>query len=112
MFTFIKSFELIAMVVLGGLGSITGSILAAIILTALPEGLRYVKDYMPGGKDPRMVVYSIMLIVLMLTRPQGLFGRRELWDILSRRKDTIPDDKRDEGDSTDKMKRDPAPPVT
>jgi branched-chain amino acid transport system permease protein len=99
MFTFIKSFEVIAMVVLGGLGSITGSILAAIILTALPEGLRYVKDYMPGGKDPRMVVYSIMLIVLMLTRPQGLFGRRELWDILFRRRDTIPKDSRDEGDA-------------
>jgi len=112
MFTFIRSFELIAMVVLGGLGSITGSILAAIILTALPEGLRYVKDYMPGGKDPRMVVYSIMLIVLMLTRPQGLFGRRELWDVLARRKDRAPEDKRDEGDSIDKTKRDPAPPVT
>ncbi|MGZ4810017.1 MAG: branched-chain amino acid ABC transporter permease [Thermoanaerobaculia bacterium] len=112
MFTFIKSFELIAMVVLGGLGSITGSILAAIILTALPEGLRYVKDYMPGGKDPRMVVYSIMLIVLMLTRPQGLFGRREIWEILYRRKDANPKDKRDEGDATDKLKRDAGPPVS
>jgi branched-chain amino acid transport system permease protein len=112
MFTFIKSFEVIAMVVLGGLGSITGSVVAAVILTALPEVLRYVKDYMPGGKDPRMVVYSIMLIVLMLTRPQGLFGRRELWDVLSRRKDSVPRDKRDEGDANDKMKRDAAPPVT
>ena len=112
MFTFIKSFEVIAMVVLGGLGSITGSIIAAIILTALPEVLRYAKDYIPGGKDPRMVIYSIMLIVLMLTRPQGLFGRRELWDILARRKDTIPREKRDEGDADDKMSRDAAPPVT
>src|SRR5204863_1321098 len=51
MFMFIKSFEVVAMVVLGGLGSISGSILAAIILTFLPEGLRTVKDYMPGGKD-------------------------------------------------------------
>jgi hypothetical protein len=40
-----------------------------------------------------------MLIVLMLTRPQGLFGRRELWDILFRRRDTIPKDSRDEGDA-------------
>jgi len=112
MFTFIKSFEVIAMVVLGGLGSITGSVVAAIILTALPEALRYVKDYMPGGKDPRMVVYSIMLIVLMLTRPQGLFGRRELWDMLSRRKDTVPKEKRDEGDADDKTIRDAGPPVT
>ncbi|HEY2322004.1 MAG TPA: branched-chain amino acid ABC transporter permease [Thermoanaerobaculia bacterium] len=90
MFMFIKSFEVVAMVVLGGLGSISGSILAAIILTFLPEGLRAVKDYMPGGKDPRMVIYSLMLITLMLTRPQGLLGRRELWEVLSRRKDVEP----------------------
>jgi branched-chain amino acid transport system permease protein len=75
------------MVVLGGLGSISGSVVAAVILTFLPEGLRMVKDYIPGGKDPRMVIYSIMLIVLMLTRPQGLLGRRELWEVLRKRKD-------------------------
>jgi branched-chain amino acid transport system permease protein len=110
MFTFIKSFEVVAMVVLGGLGSISGSIVAAIILTFLPEGLRMVKDYMPGGRDPRMVIYSIMLIVLMLTRPQGLFGRKELWQFLSRRKDTIPKEARDE--DGDKLDRDAGPPVT
>jgi branched-chain amino acid transport system permease protein len=87
MFTFIKSFDVIVMVVLGGLGSISGSVVAAIILTFLPEGLRQVKDYIPGGKDPRMVIYSFMLIVLMLTRPQGLLGRRELWEVLRKRKD-------------------------
>jgi branched-chain amino acid transport system permease protein len=112
MFTFIKSFEVVAMVVLGGLGSISGSILAAIILTFLPEGLRAVKDYMPGGRDPRMVIYSIMLIVLMLTRPQGLFGRREVWEFLPRRKDSIPKEGRDEGDATDKLDRGAGPPVT
>ena len=90
MFTFIRSFEVVAMVVLGGLGSITGSIVAAIILTFLPEGLRSVKEFMPGGRDPRMVIYSVMLIVLMLTRPQGLLGRRELWDFLPRRKRPVP----------------------
>jgi branched-chain amino acid transport system permease protein len=90
MFMFIKSFEVVAMVVLGGLGSISGSIVAAIILTFLPEGLRPVKDYIAGGKDPRMVIYSLMLITLMLTRPQGIFGRRELWEVLSRRKDVEP----------------------
>ncbi|HSY49582.1 MAG TPA: branched-chain amino acid ABC transporter permease [Thermoanaerobaculia bacterium] len=89
MFMFQKSFEVVAMVVLGGLGSISGSVVAAIILTFLPEGLRAAKDYMPhsmADKDPRMVIYSIMLIVLMLTRPQGLFGRREVWQIFGRRK--------------------------
>src|SRR2546423_14557693 len=62
MFMFIKSFEVVVMVVLGGLGSISRSIIAAIILTFLPEGLRAVKDYIPGGQEPRMIIYSIMLI--------------------------------------------------
>lgn len=70
-FTFLKSIEVIAMVVLGGMGSISGATLAAIILTLMPEVLRPVKDY-------RMVIYSLMLIVLMITRPQGLLGSREL----------------------------------
>ncbi|MBI5710580.1 MAG: branched-chain amino acid ABC transporter permease [Candidatus Eisenbacteria bacterium] len=70
-FTFLKSIEVIAMVVLGGLGSVSGAVLAAIVLTLLPEVLRPVKDY-------RMVLYSFMLIVLMITRPQGLLGNREL----------------------------------
>ena len=70
-FTFLKSIEVIAMVVLGGMGSISGSVIAAIVLTLLPEVLRPVKEY-------RMVIYSLMLIVLMITRPQGLLGTREL----------------------------------
>jgi branched-chain amino acid transport system permease protein len=70
-FTFIKSIEVIAMVVLGGLGSVSGAVLAAIILTLLPEVLRPVKEY-------RMIIYSLMLIILMITRPQGLLGNREL----------------------------------
>ncbi len=70
-FTFLRSIEVIAMVVLGGMGSITGSVLAAIILTLMPEALRGLKDY-------RMVIYALMLIVLMIARPQGLLGTREL----------------------------------
>jgi len=70
-FSFIKSIEIVIMVVLGGMGSITGSVLAAIILTLMPEVLRPVKDY-------RMVLYSFLLIVLMISRPQGLLGTREL----------------------------------
>ena len=53
-----------------------------------------------------------MLIVLMLTRPQGIFGRRELWQVLARRKDVIPKDERDDGDADDKLDRNAAPPVT
>jgi branched-chain amino acid transport system permease protein len=69
-FTFMKSIEVIIMVVLGGMGSITGSILAAIVLTVLPELLRVVKDY-------RMVIYSLTLVILMLTCPQGMLGLAE-----------------------------------
>jgi branched-chain amino acid transport system permease protein len=70
-FTFLKSIEIIAMVVLGGLGSITGSILAAVLLTVLPEALR-------SAQELRMVLYSLMIIVLMITRPGGLMGSREI----------------------------------
>jgi branched-chain amino acid transport system permease protein len=59
------------MVVLGGMGSISGSVVAAIVLTLLPEVLRSVKEL-------RMVIYSLMLIILMITRPQGLMGTNEL----------------------------------
>ncbi len=76
---FQRSFEILIMVVLGGLGSISGAALAAIILTALPEMLRFVDQY-------RMIVYSLLLIVMMIVRPQGLFGVREAWDLLRRRR--------------------------
>lgn len=69
-FGFLKSVDFIAMVVLGGMGSLTGSILAAIILTALPELLRSFADY-------RMILYSLLLIIMMIKRPQGLMGQRE-----------------------------------
>lgn len=77
-FNFMKSVESLVMVVLGGLGSITGSIFSAIVLTGLPELLRGVAQY-------RMVLYSFLLIVLMLTRPQGLLGRAEITDFLKKR---------------------------
>jgi branched-chain amino acid transport system permease protein len=70
-FTFMRSIEVVVMVVLGGMGSITGSVVAAAVLTILPEALRPVKEF-------RMVLYSILLIVLMLTRPQGIFGMGEV----------------------------------
>jgi len=74
MFTFIRSIEVVVMVVLGGLGSITGSVISAIVLTISLEALREFQAY-------RMVVYAALLIALMLLRPQGLFGTRELWDL-------------------------------
>ncbi|SMC91746.1 branched-chain amino acid ABC transporter permease [Sporomusa malonica] len=70
-FTFMKSFDILTMVVLGGLGSISGSITAAVLLT-------FVSAALAGYPEWRMIIYSLMLIVLMLYRPQGLFGNKEL----------------------------------
>lgn len=71
---FIESIQIVVMVVLGGIGSITGSVLAAILLTLLPEIVRTVA---PQAEPYRMVLYALLLIGLMLTRPQGLLGGRE-----------------------------------
>ncbi len=81
-FTFNYSFQIIAMVVLGGMGSLSGSVTAAVLLTVLLEALREVQKY--TEYDFRMVIYALILIVVMLTRPQGIFGRREIWSFLPR----------------------------
>ena len=65
-FDFTKSIEIVVMVILGGMGRTVGVILAAIILTVMPELLRTFAAY-------RMILYSLLIIVLMIARPQGLF---------------------------------------
>ena len=70
-FDFNRSVEILMMVVLGGMGSITGSVLSATVLTILPELLRTFATY-------RMLVYSLLLICVMLFRPKGLLGRSEI----------------------------------
>jgi branched-chain amino acid transport system permease protein len=65
-FDFMRSIEIVVMVILGGMGNTAGVIAAAVLLTLLPEWLRGFAQY-------RMVFYSLLLVVLMLTRPQGLF---------------------------------------
>jgi branched-chain amino acid transport system permease protein len=73
-FTFGRSFEIIIMIVLGGMGSITGSVLGALVVTFLPELLRQ----LPGGVyNYRLVIYALLLIIIMITRPQGMLGGRE-----------------------------------
>jgi branched-chain amino acid transport system permease protein len=72
---FVKSIEVIVMIVLGGIGSTTGAVLGASILTVLPEALRTFDQQFPGL---RMVIYALLLVLLMIFRPQGLLGRREL----------------------------------
>jgi branched-chain amino acid transport system permease protein len=72
---FVRSIEVIVMIVLGGIGSITGAALGATIVTILPEALRSLDQQFPGL---RMVLYALLLILFMIFRPQGLLGRREL----------------------------------
>lgn len=70
-YDFNRSVEFLIMVVLGGMGSITGSVISATVLTVLPEMLRDFSEY-------RMLVYSIILICVMLFKPSGLLGRYEI----------------------------------
>ncbi len=70
-FDFLKSIDIVVMVILGGMGNTPGVILAAILLTLLPEVLRPVAQY-------RMILYALLIIIIMLTRPQGLFTLRGL----------------------------------
>jgi branched-chain amino acid transport system permease protein len=78
-FTFIKSIEIIIMIVIGGLGSITGSVLGAVLYIGLTEGLREFAQY-------RMVLFSLLLILIMIVRPQGILGHREFFSFLPRRR--------------------------
>ncbi|MCC6425527.1 MAG: branched-chain amino acid ABC transporter permease [Phycisphaerales bacterium] len=132
---FQKSFDFIIMVVLGGMGSISGATLAAIILTLLPEVLRDLPPVWPAGlvllgimavvqavrkhwhvkslvgvgigtivlegarqfclsqginiADFRLILYALLLIVMMIARPQGLFGIREVWELFGRKKKAV-----------------------
>lgn len=70
-FGFMKSFDVLVMVVLGGLGSTSGAIIAAIFVTVLSTVLQ-------SFPELRMVFYAIVLIVVMIFRPQGLMGNKEL----------------------------------
>lgn len=74
-FQFVKSVDVVIMVVLGGMGSLSGSVVGAILVTILPEALRPLQEY--TGVDLRMVIYSLTLILLMIWRPTGLFGMKE-----------------------------------
>ncbi|MBT9281734.1 MAG: branched-chain amino acid ABC transporter permease [Hydrogenibacillus schlegelii] len=77
-FSFLKSFEILVFVVLGGLGSLSGAVLAATLLSV-------VNIYLQAFPETRMILYSLVLILVMLYRPQGLMGNRELGDLFRRR---------------------------
>lgn len=70
-FNFMKSFDILVMVVLGGLGSTTGAVIAAIFITVLTAALQPFPEI-------RMILYALILIIVMIYRPQGLMGNKEL----------------------------------
>ncbi|MDE3840021.1 branched-chain amino acid ABC transporter permease [Bacillus methanolicus] len=78
-FGFLKSFDILIFVVLGGLGSLSGSVIAAILLTIIST---FLQDY----PETRMIIYSLVLIVTMLYRPQGLMGTKELTSFFKKQK--------------------------
>ncbi|MDQ3023519.1 MAG: branched-chain amino acid ABC transporter permease [bacterium] len=82
-FDLFRSVDVLLMVVLGGMGSLTGSVLGATLLTVLPEVLRFLAQW-------RLVIYSLVLILFMVFRPGGIMGRAEivtLFRLKLRRKD-------------------------
>jgi len=85
MFNFIKSCDFLVIVVLGGMGSITGTVLTGFILTYLQEFLRFFQDY-------RLVIYPLFLIIIMLYKPNGLIGLIE--DFQKWRRKRFPHQKR------------------
>ncbi|AOH55885.1 branched-chain amino acid ABC transporter permease [Peribacillus muralis] len=77
-FGFLKSFDILILVVLGGLGSLSGAVLAAILLTVITT---FLQDY----PETRMIIYSLVLIVMMIYRPQGLMGTKEITSMFKRK---------------------------
>jgi len=73
MFGFQKSIDILVIVVFGGLGSITGSVIAAIVLAVITTILQ-------SYSELRMIIYALLLISIMLFRPQGLLGTKEITD--------------------------------
>ncbi|MBO8136973.1 MAG: branched-chain amino acid ABC transporter permease [Desulfotomaculum sp.] len=90
MFRFLFTFQILLIVVLGGMGSLTGSVIAGIIITIAMEWLRFVERPMtilgmdiPGIPGMRMVIFAILLLVVVLFYRQGLMGTKEFnWDWL------------------------------
>ncbi|WP_033827983.1 branched-chain amino acid ABC transporter permease [Bacillus andreraoultii] len=78
-FGFLKSFDILIFVVLGGLGSLSGAVLSAILLTIVST---FLQEY----PETRMIIYSLVLIIVMLYRPQGLMGTKEITQLFGKKK--------------------------
>ncbi|MDR2610920.1 MAG: branched-chain amino acid ABC transporter permease [Clostridiales Family XIII bacterium] len=77
LFGFLKSIDMLVIVVLGGLGSLTGSVVAAVLLTLLTTFLQQFTAV-------RMILYALLLVVIMIFRPKGIMGTSEITDLLGR----------------------------
>ncbi len=77
-FRFDKSIDMIVMIIIGGLGSISGAIVGGVFVAVTLELMRDLQQY-------RLVLYALLLIVIMLVRPEGLLGSRELSEVLRAR---------------------------
>jgi len=92
-FTFMLTFQLLIIIVLGGLGSISGSILAVFLFIGGMEILRPLDDatfnlgFIHGVPGLRMVVFSLILLIIMLFARRGILGNKEIWDIIKIKKD-------------------------
>lgn len=74
-FTVMESITIMLMVVFGGMASIKGSIVGAMVLVMFPEALRFLGMPSSIAANTRQMIYGLMLIILMIKRPQGLFGK-------------------------------------
>ncbi|MEO0082976.1 MAG: branched-chain amino acid ABC transporter permease [candidate division WOR-3 bacterium] len=86
-FDFLKSIDVLLIVVLGGMASISGSIVAATLWVFLLEGLRVI---LPEAiLDWRLVIYPLLLILIMIFRPEGIFGKREFKFLIYQEKSNV-----------------------
>ena len=94
LFSFFITFNLLIIIVLGGLGSSTGAAIAAVLFAVISELLRAIESpmnlgfiHIPGIPGMRMVVFAVLLVVFMIFWPRGIMGRKELtWDLFFSRK--------------------------
>ena len=100
LFTFFLTFQLLIIIVLGGLGSMTGAIVGTIVVIGGMEWLRFLDSPLSlfgidFGAHPglRMVVFSLILIIVMLFAREGIMGKRELFDFFKKKKKTTKDKK-------------------
>ena len=78
LFGFLKSIDILVIVVLGGMGSVTGSVIAAILLALLTT-------FLQAFTEIRMILYAALLVIIMIFRPQGIMGTKEITDLFSHR---------------------------